>query len=375
MYQGRSLESFAAEIIRRNDNMKDYVVHTKKMRMENGALSFGDENASRSFPVNAIAAQQIASFTGIPAVYYNRMKEQNPALLDHNINAWFQDMDALRMVRTLDSRARAFLSDKYLPIDNYEIAARVLPIIDQVVHLNNDNVSCEITDRSMYLKVVNFKMEGEVSPGDVVQSGIIVSNSEVGQGMVEVKPFVYRLVCKNGAVIDAAAKKRRHVGKTIDLASNDYEIYRTETINAANKAFLMQIEDTVSSVVNPATFDKILDSMREAKDRKFTNKNIPAVVELAARKYGVPEGETGNILTHLVNEGDTSLYGLANAFTRYSQDVDNYDYATTLEEIGGKIFTMPESTFRELNNAAITKEQRKQERKAHKARSAELIAA
>lgn len=375
MYQGRTLESFASEIIRRKDAIKDYVVHTKQMHMERGNLHFGDENVSHAFPINNIAGQQIASFTGIPSAYYTRMQEQNPALLDHNINAWFQDMDALRMVRTLDSRARAFLSDKYLPIDNYEIASRVLPIIDKVVHLNGDNVSCEITERNMYLKVINYKMQGEVSVGDVVQSGIIVSNSEVGQGMVEVKPFIYRLVCKNGAVIDAAAKKRRHVGKTIDLTSDDYEIYRTETINAANRAFLMQIEDTVASVVNPATFDKILDTMREAKDRKFTNKNIPAVVELAAKKFGIPEGETGNILTHLVAEGDTSLYGLANAFTRYSQDVDNYDYATTLEEIGGKMYTMPESTFRELNAAASTKEQRKQERREQKARHADFIAA
>ncbi|MCD8141516.1 MAG: DUF932 domain-containing protein [Planctomycetaceae bacterium] len=342
--------------------------------MEKGDLFFGDENVSHSFPVNTIAAQQIAAFTGIPSVYYHRMREQNPALLDHNINAWFQDMDALRMVRTLDSRARAFLSDKYLPIDNFEIASRVLPIIDKVVHLNGDNVSCEVTERSMHIKVINYKMEGEVVTGDVVQSGIIVSNSEVGQGMVEVKPFVYRLVCKNGAVIDAAAKKRRHVGKTIDLTSDDYEIYRTETINAANQAFLMQIEDTVSSVVNPATFDKILDSMREAKDRTFTSRNIPAVVELAAKKYGVPEGETGNILTHLVNEGDTSLYGLANAFTRYSQDVDAYDYATALEEIGGKMFTMPKSVFDELNNATTTKEQRKRERKELKATQSGLLA-
>ncbi len=103
MYQGRTLESFAAEIIRRKDNMKDYVVHTKQMHMEKGDLFFGDENVSHSFPVNTIAAQQIAAFTGIPSVYYHRMREQNPALLDHNINAWFQDMDALRMVRTLDS--------------------------------------------------------------------------------------------------------------------------------------------------------------------------------------------------------------------------------------------------------------------------------
>jgi hypothetical protein len=262
MYQGRSLESFASEILRRKDASKDCVAHTKQMRMERGNLYFGDESVSHTFPVNNIAAQQIASFTGIPSVYYNRMREENPELLDHNINAWFQNMDALRMVRTLDNRARAFLSDKYLPIDNYEIASRVLPIIDTVVHLNGDNVSCEITEKNMYLKVINHKMEGEVSVGDFVQSGIIVRNSEVGQGMVEIKPFVYRLVCKNGAVIDAAAKTRRHVGRTIDLTSDDYEIYRTETLNAANKAFLMQIEDTVSSVVNPATFDKILDSMR-----------------------------------------------------------------------------------------------------------------
>ena len=375
MYQGRSLESFAAEIIRRKDASKDFIAHTKQMRMENGNLFFGDENVSHSFPTNRIAEQQIATFTGIPAAYYNRMREQNPALLDHNINSWFRDMDAQRMIRTLDNRARAFLSDKYLPIDNYEIATRVLPIIDKVVHLNGDNVSCEITERSMYLKVIKHKMEGEVSVGDVVQSGIIVRNSEVGQGMVEIKPFVYRLVCKNGAVIDAVAKTRRHIGRTIDLTSDDYEIYRTETLNAANQAFLMQIEDTVSSVVNPATFDKILDSMREAKDRKFTNKNIPAVVELATKKYGIAESAKDNILTHLIREGDTSLYGLANAVTRYSQDVADYDTATDLEAIGGKMFTMPESTFRELNSAASTKEQRKRERREEKAHHAAIMAA
>ncbi len=52
--------------------------------------------------------------------------------------------------------------------------------------------------------------------------------------------------------------------------------------------------------------------------------------------------------------------------------MDNYDYATTLEEIGGKMFAMPESTFRELNNAASTKEQRKRERREEKAHHAAL---
>ncbi len=117
--------------------------------------------------------------------------------------------------------------------------------------------------------------------------------------MVEIKPFVYRLVCKNGAVIDAAAKTRRHIGRTIDLTSDDYEIYRTETLNAANQAFLMQIEDTVSSVVNPATLDKILDSMREAKDRKFTIRTSPRLSNSPRRNTASPKGKPATYLPTL----------------------------------------------------------------------------
>ena len=35
-------------------------------------------------------------------------------------------------------------------------------------------------------------------PGDVVQAGVSISNSETGRGAVSVCPLVYRLVCTNG---------------------------------------------------------------------------------------------------------------------------------------------------------------------------------
>ena len=371
---GRNLSDFSREVIRRQESMQDFVDHTQRMRMVNGNLEFGETSSRYSFPINNIAAQQIATFTGIPSTYYSRMRESAPDLLDTNINTWLEKEDTTRMIRTLDGRARAFLSNKYLPIDNYEIAMRVLPVLANIVDLSDKNVSCELTDRNMYIKVVNYKLEREVTPGDVVQAGIIVTNSEVGQGMVSIMPFMNRLVCSNGMVIDLAAKKRRHVGKTIDLNQDDYKIYREETVNAANQAFLMQIEDTVMAVADEVKFDRILDTMREAKDRKFTNKNIPAVVELATKKYGISESAKDNILTHLIREGDTSLYGLANAVTRYSQDVEDYDSATDLEAIGGKMINMPQSVFSELNNASTTKEQRKLERREHKARNADLLA-
>lgn len=68
------------------------------------------------------------------------------------------------------------------------------------------------TDTRMYIKVVNERIQTEVVPGDIVQAGILISNSEVGMGSVSVKPLIYRLVCTNGMVADVGVGKR-HVGR------------------------------------------------------------------------------------------------------------------------------------------------------------------
>ena len=73
--------------------------------------------------------------------------------------------------------ARAFLSDRYRRIDNYEIAEAVLPIIADIKDARIE--SCEVTDERMYIKVVNPRLETEVVPGDVVQSGIIITNMTI----------------------------------------------------------------------------------------------------------------------------------------------------------------------------------------------------
>lgn len=75
-----------------------------------------------------------------------------------------------------------------------EIAKVVLPLIGQMEGAHFE--SCQITESRMYMKIVNTRLEAEVVPGDIVQAGLIISNSEVGQGSVNIQPLVYRLVCK-----------------------------------------------------------------------------------------------------------------------------------------------------------------------------------
>jgi hypothetical protein len=61
------------------------------------------------------------------------------------------------------------------------------------------------------------------------------------------------------------------------------------------------------------------------------------------------QNEQDSILQYLISGGDLSQYGLSNAITRASQDVESYDRATALEGIGWQVATMPGQQWKELN--------------------------
>ena len=60
-------------------------------------------------------------------------------------------------------------------------------------------------------------------------------------------------------------------------------------------------------------------------------------VEVLADRYLLNQNERGSILRHFIMAGDCSQYGLINAVTRASQDVDDYGRATELERLGGEL--------------------------------------
>lgn len=59
--------------------------------------------------------------------------------------------------------------------------------------------------------------------------------------------------------------------------------------------------------------------------------------------------EQDGVLKYLIEGGDLSLYGLSNAVTRFSQDVESYDRATALEGIGWDIATMEPRKWADVN--------------------------
>ena len=199
-----------------------------------------------------------------------------------------------------------------------------------------------------YIKVVNPRLTAEVSPGDIVQVGVVISNSETGQGAVCVQPLIFRLVCSNGMVVNEARARRNHIGR-VNSSDENLMLYSDATLEADDKAFIMKVQDTVRAAVDEARFAMVVDKLRESKDKKLNTKDIPSVVKMAAAGLKLTEAEGDGVLNHLIQDADYTLYGLANAVTRYSQDVEDYDRASKLEEIGYQVITMSPELFRQIN--------------------------
>ena len=354
MLAGKTLPELAAELVRQNDAKKDYLLDTRNLIMDaddHGAmLTMMNDHTGQNIllGVNDIAHLQIGNELGIPKNYYEKMREQNPALLAENVNAWFNTDPKVRMVRTLDGTARAFLSDRYRRIDNFDIAETVIPILQD---LDVSFESNEVTDSKMYIKVVNKRITKEVKPGDYVQSGIMITNSEVGMGTVTIQPLLYRLVCTNGMIVNdmkTGATRRRHIGRRNTVLNDDYTLYADDTLLADNRALMLKIRDTIQHSLDEVHFTNLVDMMHQATEAKITTENIPAMVQLAAPDFGITKKESEGILNHLIREGDLTLYGFSNAVTRYAQDVGSYDRSTELEAIGYNILTMPSRRWKQL---------------------------
>ena len=356
---GKTLTQLAIELDRQNNVKKDYLVDTRNMTMDADTniaqLSIRNDatNQTLVLGINEVAHNQIGTTLGIPAKYYDKMRADNPELLAMNVNSWFEKKPKTHMVRTLDGTARAFLSDSYRRIDNYDIAQTILPILNDVFDVGNPQNSFEVTDERLYLKVVNPRITTEVVPGDVVQAGILITNSEVGLGSLTIQPLIYRLVCSNGMVVTDAKVRKYHAGRKNE-ALEDFTLYSNETLMADDRALQLKIRDTVRAVAEQARFERVVDLMRSARDAKITTANIPAmVIDLAAPEFGYSKQEGQGILDYLIRGGDLSMYGFANATTRYAQDVKSYDRSTALESIGYSIMTMSNRKWNNLQNASI----------------------
>lgn len=369
--RGRTLQELAVEIQRQAETKKDYIAPTSKLAMElqtvqvatggvepkvstTPVLTMANGNGGYKFGMTEIFHDQVASRLEIPQKYYERMRGEAPALLVGNVNHWLQKSTKKYMVRTLDGKARAFLSDRYRPLDNLDLAEAVLPIISDKRWEIRD---CDLTERKLYIKIVSKELQAVVKhPGHggdhVVHPGLTISNSELGMGAVRVTPSLHWPHCFNIAMMDEAGTSRFHTGRKDerfgDLAA---EFFQDETRKQDDRAFWMKVRDVVTSTISEDLFKMLVGKFDQAANSGLMGDPVK-VVELTAKRLGLRDTERVGVLQHLIQGGDLSLYGLSNAITAAAQESTvDYDRGTEMERFGGEIIELSRSEWATLQAA------------------------
>lgn len=347
MKTGKSLQALVVELERQATTKKDFIADTRKLSFEaepeHGVVLNG---VNGPLPLQVTAHQQLGLSLGIPKVYYDRLLQNAPDLLAKNANHWLQAEPAKKMVRTLDGKVRAVLSNSFRPLDNLDLASAVLP---KLVKLKATVQSSEVTENRFYLKAVTDRIQGEVKVGDVVQAGMVVSNSETGLGALHVEALDFWLSCLNGMIREGSIRKT-HVGRRNhrdDALEEAREFYRDETRRLEDRTFFAKVQDAVTGMFDQGRFNKRIDQYRDASKRMI---EAPAdeVLEVTAKKLLLTDEEQSSVLKYLIQGGDLSQYGLSNAITRASQDVDSYDRATDMEKMGGTIVELSPSEWKAI---------------------------
>jgi len=96
-------------------------------------------------------------------------------LLADNINTWLRD--GKRLIRILDGKVRAILSDRYRIIDNYDL---VFLALDEFRRKETIEIyRIDLTETMLYIKVIDRTLTDTIKEQDIVNGGLVLRNSEV----------------------------------------------------------------------------------------------------------------------------------------------------------------------------------------------------
>jgi hypothetical protein len=279
------------------------------------------------YPLTEWAHGQLADKLGIPRRYYERMRSSGKSwLLAENVNAWLGEKER-RLIRILDGRIRAILSDRYRIMDNYEI---VFLALDEFKKKETVEIyRIDLTETMLYLKAIDRTLTDSVREGDIICGGLIIRNSEVGASALRVEPFILRRVCGNGLILEQSLKKI-HLGRqTMKIGEIHWS---EETRELEDRVLWAKVRDIIRATFDKRIFQSWVERLRESTKVEI-KRPIEAVNNIVGH-LGLSEEQKQRLLMHF---SEPTKYGLVNAVTNLAREMKDVEEQVRLEELGGRI--------------------------------------
>lgn len=310
------------------ENREDILIPTKSISCvsENDTFYF-KLNDGRKFKPTDHAIEQFSVRSGIPSSTFLREMRNIEGFDSHDANTMaIVGNNALRRIdqdkefrlRTYtDGTCRAFVTDKYAPVDNrwyLESLAEFIPG-GRFSHWRGD-------EDSIYGNILIPDTIMDYGADDSDYGGMIsVGNCEIGTRRISQMPSLFRAICMNGCIWGQSAGeriRRVHRGK-IDLDSLKLEIakniqHQIPLLAPGIKQFLA----TRAMETGKASVKGIVASI--SSDYKLSKREATEFLN----QYGEFEAE------------NRSLFGIINGLTRAGQKFDNTTWVK-FDEIAGSL--------------------------------------
>jgi Domain of unknown function (DUF932) len=285
---------------------------------------------------------QLSARADAPASYLRTL----PATLAvQNINHGLRrNQDALMNANLLFHQngsyvCRAVTSEKYERIWNYEVAQRMLDLVNQGweparpdVRVGDGRAALYCSDHDMFgfLRLPNHTIKqpvrsaaGEQAP---MYKGLIYGNSEVGGGSLWAMSFLYNYMCGNHIIWGASGVvefRAKHVGtirERTQLWAAALRRYADSSMSSDEYKIAAAAQTRIA-----ATKEQLLDLLFGKRSLGLSRKTIEASYNAA-----IPE-QDGDPLT---------VWGFVQGATRHSQTIPYADERMRVDRAVGKVLSM-----------------------------------
>lgn len=292
------------------------------------------------YTIHKNALGQFGDKFGIPQRYVHNLNQTDWGrnLLKDILTEHRSHIERDRVLfRTVGGQLRGVLSDRYRRLNSEQI-------YEQFINASN-NLGATIydvayTDTKSYISTIIpkvFEIPTENNGNVYSVFGARISNSDFGDGALEVRAFQMNVVCMNGMVSESTLKQI-HLGKKLP----DNMVFSEQTYKLDTRAMASAVNDIIT---NTLSSDRIIETVSKIKKASSEEIDISkAIVKLP--KMGMLKEEIQEVNDMLIAnnyedgvQGKATKWKLSQAITSVSNSKDARR-KEELNELAGKLISL-----------------------------------
>lgn len=272
------------------------------------------------------AFTQLCSLYGAPARYVRTLPYKiQLATMNWHMNGARNDV-MIRCTERKEGRiARAIVSDQYAPIDDQFVLEEIDLFLKTSGYKNDVVVRSIATGKYTALRITIPSYTTKPRIGEIIESGIDITNCELGLKSFRVTPVTMNLICLNGARSTHAGVRKRinHRG--------DPKRVRERIADAIPVAFSEAKGDL--KIWEKSVEIQIENALEEVEGLTGVGLNQKETVAVGQQLLLSAGLERSINLREVLNSTNTTVYDVANAITSVAQQAD-VNHRLELEESG-----------------------------------------